>query len=96
MDKCHKGWAYLEFNKEGHCCCNCKHQKKLMKHPCNEPQFSGSCATQCASDKGTPLFVCAVPDALDHAYLSTDEHGMCEMYTERLECNKEKNCEKPN
>lgn len=68
----HPGWH------DGSCCCNCKHQKKLMCHPWNKGFGEGSISKQCGwvcdvmyedeSNKGEYIFY-------------SFEHGMCELHT---------------
>lgn len=40
--KCLEGWNDIDLNEEGRCCCNCKHQVKIYKHPWNEGEAKGS------------------------------------------------------
>ena len=74
--KCEKG-----FSKEyGTCCCNCKYQKKLFKHPWNSNYGKGRISEQMG-------FVCTVGFSEDGDTETTVyyelEHGMCEMWQEK-------------
>mgnify|MGYP001558276140 CR=1 FL=1 len=58
---------------QGQCCCNCKWQLPLVKHPWNKIElFKGSVMDQIA-------WVCIVPD-MEAAMVSDRGHGMCEMH----------------
>ena len=73
MKECDKGY-------KGYCCCNCKQQLELFKHPWNEGKYKGS-----ISDS-TKLYVCTTFHAQDKNYkgvLSDREHGMCECHISR-------------
>jgi len=69
---CKHGW------KDGSCCCNCKNQLKLMKHPWNNDFGKGLISEQCG-------WVCTGKfDATSTDAIYFDkEHGMCEMYCRR-------------
>ena len=62
------------------CCCNCGNQLKLMKHPSNKYIGKGQISE--------PLgFVCNVTfdcSTIGQAYFMEQEHGICELYTEKL------------
>ena len=70
-NKCDKGWYNCE------CCCNCKHQLKLMKHPMNKDFGKGSIMEQCG-------YVCTTPfddgSNAGNGIFSDRQHGMCEMH----------------
>jgi hypothetical protein len=61
----------------GKCCCNCKNQLKLMKHPMNVVLGEGSITEQLG-------WVCAAQfeDGSNEgeSYFMDNEHGMCEFY----------------
>ena len=70
INKCRFGWH------DGSCCCNCKNQFKLMKHPTNKEFGKGSILEQCG-------WVCTVKfdSNEDREVIFFDnKHGMCEMY----------------
>jgi hypothetical protein len=67
---CDKGWH------SGECCCNCRNQLELMKHPWNK-QFQGSVT------ESTEMYVCTVQHIMDKDYKGTileKKHGMCELH----------------
>ena len=59
------------------CCCNCKHQKKLMCHPGNQKIGKASITSICG-------WACTMefPDGSnkDKIVFFDSEHGLCEMY----------------
>ena len=58
---------------QGQCCCNCKWQKPLVKHPWNTiPLFKGRISEQIA-------WVCVTPE-IECAMVSEDKHGCCEVH----------------
>lgn len=66
---------------KGRCCCNCKHQRVIMKHPWNLGAAKGK-ATESMG------FGCAVPefdlvDGRKTIMFMDREHSLCEMH-ERL------------
>jgi len=74
--KCDKGYN----NESGNCCCNCKHQKKVMCHPKNGNIGKGSINKQMG-------WVC-MAEFEDRSnkdeYMFFDfEHGFCELYMSR-------------
>lgn len=74
--ECFEFWTTENGNRSGDCCCNCKWQRKIMKHPWNKIElFKGSIMSQIA-------WGCTTPE-LDDIYLSECEHGMCEMHQRR-------------
>lgn len=64
---------------DGGCCCNCRHQLKVMKHPWNNSKrFKG------AMSEDTGMFVCAVQMDVEYsrtAIAFERKHGYCEMHT---------------
>ena len=60
------------------CCCNCKYQRKLYKHPQNKGFGAGSI-------KDPMGFVCLNPEVLgDEGAIYFDKgHGMCEVWTKK-------------
>lgn len=81
-------YADPENNKEHFywgCCCMCRHQIELGKHPWNSGIFKGK-----ISD--IFLWACAVFHAIDNnytGYVSDREHGCCEMFAMREQTTKE-------
>ena len=69
--KCQYGWH------TGECCCNCKHQLKLMCHPWNKDFGKGSISELCG-------YVCAVQfedgSNANTAIFMDRQHGMCELH----------------
>ncbi len=61
---------------KGQCCCNCKHQIQLRKHPFNSGFGSGSIMDVCG-------WVCLGPELTGgtSGIYFEKEHGLCEMYT---------------
>lgn len=57
------------------CCCNCKHQRELRKHPSNQSFGKGSIMDSCG-------WVCLNPEVTESilAIYSDKEHGLCELY----------------
>lgn len=63
----------------GRCCCNCKNQIELFKHPWNKVH-KGSVT------ESTGMYACIVQLDCDNEYkgiISEDKHGMCELYISR-------------
>ena len=68
-DKCEKGY-------KGMCCCNCKNQIELFKHPWNKVNRGK------VSDS-TEMYACIAQfdcDNVRKGVLFESKHGMCEMY----------------
>lgn len=71
-----KDYFEVEHGFKGMCCCNCKFQIQVNKHPKNIGEAKGSisekfgyvCLSTFDDGSGTPTF-------------SNGEHGMCEFYT---------------
>lgn len=59
----------------GSCCCNCKNQIELHKHPCNKDFGNSSITENCG-------WVCMAPELGEGKYgiYFDNQHGMCEMY----------------
>jgi len=61
------------------CCCNCKYQLNLMKHPTNSGFGEGSIMEQCG-------YVCTNPfddkSNAGNAIFSDRKHGSCELHEE--------------
>jgi len=53
---------------EGRCCCNCKHQSIIYKHPLNRGEAKGSILEPMG-------YVCS---GLDDKIFMDRKHGMCE------------------
>jgi len=72
MEKCEHGWH------TGECCCNCKSQITLHKHPWNnEPILKGAILEK------TGLFACIVEyhvDGNQSGFVLEKEHGFCELH----------------
>lgn len=72
MENCDKGH-------EGMCCCGCKYQLELFKHPWNK-ENKGSIS------ESTGMFVCTIFHNMDNSYkgiIYETGHGMCEMHDKR-------------
>lgn len=83
MNPCNKGWDD-PLNSEGRCCCNCKFQLKLVKHPWNsDTLYKGRIIEQVMDNNGNDVYVCVMDTALggDNAIAMDREHSMCEMHT---------------
>ena len=68
--KCDKGWH------TGECCCNCRYQIELFKHPGNKT-YKGSIM------ESTGMYVCIGGLDLGGSQKGTlfeDKHGYCELY----------------
>jgi hypothetical protein len=71
MKQCDKGWT------DGSCCCNCIHQKIVMRHPQNQLIGKGQisevlgwlCTYQHMDGSNKDQFI-----------FFEDKHGMCETY----------------
>lgn len=71
---CGKGWN-LEDNPSGSCCCNCKCQTIITKHPWNkQEQFKGSVMEVIG-------FGCSPPDLFPNTTFFEKSHGMCECHS---------------
>lgn len=74
MSNCDKGF-------KGLCCCNCKHQVKIRKHPLNDG-FANDSITQhlgygCARFDNAPI----ITGNNDRVIIfSDDKHGMCQLH----------------
>ena len=65
---------------KGKCCCNCKCQISLKKHPWNKDPYKGPISEE------TGLYSCVaefVIDGLNTAIISDSKHGFCELWKER-------------
>lgn len=70
IDKCNKGWH------DGSCCCNCKNQIELFKHPWNKIH-KGSIM------ESTGMYACTLSfdsDGKQEGILYETKHGFCEMH----------------
>lgn len=58
------------------CCCNCRHQRELRKHPSNQSFGKGSIMDSCG-------WVCLNPEVTEGtlAIYSDRRHGLCELYS---------------
>ncbi len=75
-DACFKGWKKEDGNTSGSCCCNCKWQRPIVKHPWNKnPMAKGSITTIMG-------YGCSVPDMPGIVFFES-EHSMCEMYSDK-------------
>ena len=70
--KCSYGWD------DGSCCCNCKHQIELRRHPMNNGFGKGSIMNSCG-------WVCLNPEITEgkSGIYFDNQHGMCECYMRR-------------
>ena len=69
-NKCDKGWH------DGSCCCNCKHQIELYKHPWNK-------VNKGAVTEKTGMYACIVRldvDQSNQGIIFEKQHGFCEMH----------------
>lgn len=75
MKQCFLGWSKDNGNSKGRCCCNCKYQVKIMRHPWNTftggrmkgpiTQIAGwGCTLFCEDNRGIVFF--------------EQEHSVCE------------------
>ena len=55
------------------CCCKCKHQLEITKHPMNRGVFKGSILDSFG-------WVCTNPEMLPQATFYDHKHGMCEVF----------------
>ena len=71
-----------EHGFKGLCCCNCKHQVKLMKHPWNKEFGKGSIMEQCG-------WVCVAQNGDEpkgeqvKVGFMDGEHSLCELHMPR-------------
>jgi hypothetical protein len=71
--KCAEGWH------DGSCCCNCRNQIELYKHPWNKVN-KGSIM------ESTEMYACIVQFDCDKEYkgiIFEKKHGMCELHVRR-------------
>lgn len=78
-EKCFLGWNDLESNSKGKCCCNCKNQVKIMKHPWNKNDFANGHITEQIG------YGCAAPELAPNIIFFDNAHGMCELYENKFE-----------
>lgn len=72
-ENCPNGW------RDGSCCCNCRYQIELFKHPWNGIN-KGSVT------ESTDMFACMVQFDSSKEYKATifeNKHGFCEMYIKK-------------
>ena len=70
---CEKGWH------TGECCCNCKNQIELFKHPWNKVNNG-------AISESTGMYACIAMYNMDQeqkAILFESKHGFCELYVSK-------------
>ena len=68
--------CHEQGNYQGDCCCQCKWQVKINKHPWNKkPLFKGSIFD-------TIAFGCSTPE-LESIILFENRHGFCEVFTQK-------------
>lgn len=60
------------------CCCKCKHQRPINKHPFNKGIAKGEVTEQLG-------YVCLNPDFAPTTIFLDREHGMCEMFDFKAE-----------
>lgn len=70
--KCAQGWH------DGSCCCNCKHQIELRRHPMNSGFGEDSIMDKCG-------WVCLNPELTEgkSGIYFDKQHGMCECHVRR-------------
>ena len=69
-NKCDKGWH------TGDCCCNCKNQIELFKHPWNK-------VNKGAISESTGMYACIVQfdcDGEQKGVIFEKQHSFCEMH----------------
>lgn len=71
--------SYCEHGYNGSCCCNCKHQIELRKHPINIGFGKGSIIDGCG-------WVCLNPEITEGTcgIYFDKKHGMCECWENRI------------
>lgn len=62
-------------NYKGRCCCNCKYQKRVMKHPWNKGCAKGAISELMGYACGSPLY-----EGSGNVIFFDRKHGMCEMH----------------
>jgi hypothetical protein len=77
MTKCFIGWEEAA-NPKGRCCCNCKHQVLVMKHPWNKTFAKGAITEILGALCTTPDFI-SETGRRQGVFFDTG-HGMCEMH----------------
>ena len=75
MELCYKGWAQEAGNTQGRCCCNCKNQVEIMRHPWNT-QVGGRMKGPVTQTAG---WGCRA-DFDGKIIFFEDEHSVCEMH----------------
>ena len=75
-EKCFKGWKEEDGNRAGSCCCSCKWQRQIVKHPWNKNPMAKGRITELMG------YGCAVPEMPAIVFFDA-EHSMCEMYTSK-------------
>jgi len=64
---------------DGNCCCNCRHQLKINKHPWNKSKrFKGSIS------ENSGIFVCSVQMDIENTRTGIAferKHGYCELHS---------------
>lgn len=72
-NKCDNGWH------TGECCCNCKNQIELFKHPWNK-------VNKGAINESTGMYACIVQfdcDEVQKGVIFENKHGHCELYVKK-------------
>ena len=72
-NKCDKGW------RTGECCCNCKNQIELFKHPWN-------LINKGPISESTGMYACIASldcDGKNEGVILERKHGFCELYVKR-------------
>jgi hypothetical protein len=77
--KCFKGWGDTESNPKGKCCCNCKNQVSIRKHPWNKSKFAEGNITEQIG------FGCASSEFSPNVIFFDTEHSMCELYQSKFD-----------
>lgn len=75
MSKCDIGWS----GGNGSCCCNCKFQLELSKHPWNKINKGNV-------TESSDMYACIAQHYIEEKYKGTifeEKHGMCEFHEKR-------------
>lgn len=70
---CYEGWAMKDGNSSGRCCCNCRYQHYIVRHPWNKNIWSKGRITEAMG------YGCVSPEMEGIVFFDA-KHGMCEMH----------------
>ena len=73
---CFKGWAGEDGNTSGRCCCNCKYQVEVMRHPWNT-SVGGRMKGNITQNAG---WGCRPPDFKEKIIFFEEQHSVCEIH----------------